>query len=108
MLGLWQLESGNMDVTHGDGITLLDFKSNGAIEISAELPADSENGQAKEDRIVRYHTVKIKYEFLSDKRLKLSTTQLGETIEEEASFSLHENTLTINGEKSGTLLLTRR
>lgn len=108
LLGLWQLESGNMDVTHGEGLTLLEFKSNGEIEISAEMLQSSEGGADSEFKTIRYHTITIKYQFLSENRLSLSTTQLGETIKEEASFSLNANTLTINGEKSGTLLLIRR
>lgn len=106
--GLWELESGSMDVTYGEGRTLLEFKSNGEIEISAELPPDPEDETASGYEIIRYHTIKIKFEIYSDNKLSLSTTQLGETIREEASFSLNGNKLTINGEKSGTLLLNRR
>lgn len=109
LLGLWQLESGNMDVTHGKGITLLEFKSNGEIEISAEIPLDSEEANVSgEFKTVKYHTIVIKYEFLSQNKLALSTKQLGKTIKEEAGFSLEADHLTINGEKSGTLILIRR
>ena len=108
LLGLWELESGDMDVTYGEGRTFLEFKSNGEIEISAEIPADSDDTADQENETIRYHTIKIKYEILSEDRLSLSTTQLGETIREEASFSLNGNKLTINGEKSGSLILRRR
>ncbi|NLC39411.1 MAG: hypothetical protein GX763_00660 [Clostridiaceae bacterium] len=106
--GLWELESGSMDVTYGEGTTLLEFKSNGEIEISGEIPPDPEDGTDSEYEIIRYRTIKIKYEIHSENRLSLSTTQLGETIREEASFSVNGNRLTISGEKSGTLLLIRR
>ena len=51
--GLWELESG-MDVTYGEGRTLLEFKSNGEIEISAELPPDPEDETASGYEIIRY------------------------------------------------------
>ncbi len=106
--GLRELESGNMDVTDGAGTTLLEFKSNGEIEISAEIPVDPEDAADEEYETIRYHTIKIKYEILNGNRLSLSTTQLGATIKEEASFSLNGNKLTINGEKSGSIILNRR
>jgi hypothetical protein len=108
LLGLWALESGDMDVSQGKGTTLLEFRSNGEIEISAEIPRASEDDADSEYEIIRYRTLNIKYEFISENRLSLSTTQLGETIREEASFLLDGSRLTIAGDKSGTLQLIRR